>query len=28
VSPQRSVYEQWTPPQGGAMLGTGRTIRR
>jgi hypothetical protein len=28
VSSQRSVYEQWTPAQGGAMLGTGRTIRR
>lgn len=24
---QRTVYEQWTPPQAHAMLGTGRTVR-
>lgn len=26
ASAQRTVYEQWTSPQGGAMLGTSRTV--
>ena len=25
---QRTIYEQWTSPQGGAMLGTSRTVSR
>jgi uncharacterized protein DUF6265 len=26
-TPERSVYEQWTAPQAGSMLGVGRTVR-